>query len=82
MSEKMIHFSALLKQHHFNGECSIEIQMLKFVNENRLMSAFPNVSFVLRMYLYMMFSNCFGERSFSMLKIVNNQLRSSLAGRG
>uniref|UniRef100_H2YAF9 TTF-type domain-containing protein n=1 Tax=Ciona savignyi TaxID=51511 RepID=H2YAF9_CIOSA len=71
LPEEMIHFSALLKQHNFNRECSIEIQ--------NLMSAFPNVSVVLRIYLCLMISNCSGERSFSVLKRVKNHLRSSMS---
>uniref|UniRef100_H2ZDA0 HAT C-terminal dimerisation domain-containing protein n=1 Tax=Ciona savignyi TaxID=51511 RepID=H2ZDA0_CIOSA len=79
LPEKMIHFSALLKQHNFNRECSIEIQMFKFINENKLMSAFPNVSVVLRIYLCLMISNCSGDHSFSVLKRVKNHLRSSMS---
>ena len=46
LPEEMIHFSALLKKHHFNSECSIEFQMLKFMNENGLMCVFPNVLYL------------------------------------
>ena len=77
LSEKTIHFSTLIKQHHFNSECK-EIQMFRFKNENEFMHAFPNVSVVLRRYLCRMISNCWGERSFSVLKRVKNQLRLSM----
>ena len=73
----MIHFSKLIKQHHFNSECK-EIQMFRFINENEFMHAFPNVSIVFRLYLCLMISNCPGERSFSLLKRAKNQLRSSM----
>ena len=33
LPDEMIHFSTLIKQHHFNTECK-EIQMFKFINEN------------------------------------------------
>ena len=75
LPEKMIHFSTLIKQHHFNSECK-EIQMFKFINENEFMHAFPKVSVAFRLYLCLIISNCSGERSFSVLKRVKNQLRS------
>ena len=55
-----------------------EIQMFKFIIENEFMHAFPDVSVVFRLYLCLMISNCSGERSFSILKRVNNQLRWSM----
>ena len=73
----MIHFSSLIKQHHFNSECK-EIQMLSFINENKFMHAFPNVSVVFRLYLCLMISNCSGECSFSVLKRAKNQLHLSM----
>ena len=77
LPEEMIHFSTLIKQHHFNSECK-EIQVFRFINENEFMHAFPNVCVVFRLYLCLMISNCSGERSFSVLKRVKNQLRSSM----
>ncbi|CAK8695124.1 unnamed protein product [Clavelina lepadiformis] len=77
LPEEMIHFSTLIKQHHFNSECK-EIQMFKFINENEFAHAFPNVSVVFKLYLCLMISNCSGERSFSALKRVKNHLRSSM----
>ena len=77
LPEEIIHFSLLIKQHHFNSECK-EIQMFRFINENEFMHAFPKISVVLRLYLCLMISNCSGERSFSVLKRIKNQLRSSM----
>ena len=48
LPEEMTHFSTLIKQHHFNSKCK-EIQMFRFINENELMHAFPNVSIVFRL---------------------------------
>ena len=75
LPEEMIHFYALMKQHHFNNECK-KIQMFRFINENEFMHTFPNVSVAFRLYLCLMISDCSGERSFSVLKRVKNQLRS------
>ena len=55
-----------------------KIQMFRFINENQFMPAFSNVSVVFRLYLCLMISNCSGERSFSVLNRVKNQLRSSM----
>ena len=77
LREEMIHFSTLIKQHHFNSECK-EIQMFWFINENEFMHAFPNISAVFRLYLCLIISDCLGERFFSVLKRVKNQLRSSV----
>ena len=75
LHEEMIYFSALIKQHHFNSECK-QIQMFRLINENEFMHAFPNVSVAFRLSLCLIISNCSGERSFSVLKRVKNQLRS------
>ena len=71
LPQEMIHFSTLIKQHHFNSECE-EIQIFWFINENEFMHAFPNVSVIFRLYLCLIISNCSGERSFSVLKRVKN----------
>ena len=71
LPEEMIHFSTLIKQHHFTSECK-KIQMFRLINENEFMHAFSNVSLVFRLYLCLMISNCSGERSFSVLKRVKN----------
>ena len=72
LSQEMIYFSTLIKQHHFNSECE-EIQIFMFINENEFMHAFPNVFVVFRLYLCLIIiSICSGERSFSVLKRVKN----------
>ena len=48
LPEEIIHFSTLIKQHHFNSECK-EIQIFRFINKNEIMHAFPNVSVVFRL---------------------------------
>ena len=49
LPEEVNHFSALIKQHHFNSKCK-EIQMFGFINKNEFMHAFPKVSVVFRLY--------------------------------
>ena len=50
LPEEMIHFSTLTKQHHLNSEYK-EIQMSRFIDENKFMHAFANVTVVFRRYL-------------------------------
>ena len=52
--------------------------MYKLIKENGLESAYPNVNIVLRIHLSLMVTNCSGERSFSKLKRVKNEQRTSL----
>ena len=80
LSEELIQFSALLKTNL--GACldkkmNKEVQMYKLIKENGLESAYPNVNIVLRIYLSLMVTNCNGERSFSKLKHVKSQERTS-----
>lgn len=43
-----------------------------------LMSTFPNIEVCLRIFLCMMVTNCSGERSFSALKFIKNDHRSTM----
>ncbi len=55
---------------------SLELRMYRLLLENNLETVFPNTVIALRIYLSLMISNCSGERSFSKLKLIKNQLRS------
>ena len=57
---------------------SLELRMYRLLLENNLETAFPNVLITLRIYLSLMISNCSGERSFSKLKLIKNQLQSCM----
>jgi len=41
--------------------------------------AFPNVEAILRLFLSVMVTNCSGERSFSRLKRIKNELRVTMS---
>ncbi|XP_065642588.1 uncharacterized protein LOC136074212 [Hydra vulgaris] len=45
------------------------------LKRDHLESTFPNIEISLRIFLSMMVSNCTGERSFSKLKLIKNELR-------
>lgn len=57
---------------------STELKMLLLLNESKCVQTFPNVYIALRIYLSMMSSNCSGERSFSKLKRIKNEVRSCM----
>ena len=61
-----------------NVTCSNELNMYKGIINNSLKSIFPNVEIMLRMYLSLMISNVTGERSFSKLKLIKNNSRSTM----
>ena len=48
------------------------------IKSDALESTFPNIEIALRMYLTLMPTKCTGERSFSKLKIIKNQLRNCM----
>lgn len=57
---------------------ALELQYYRLIMENTLESCFPNVEILLRIYLSLMITNCSGERSFSKLKRIKNELRNTI----
>ena len=52
---------------------------LRNLTSEELTDTFPNVEIALRIFLSMMVTNCTGERSFSKLTSIKNELRSSMS---
>ena len=52
--------------------------MLQFILRQKILSTFPNVYVALRLFLTLPVSNCEGERSFSKLKRIKNELRTTM----
>ncbi|KYQ47809.1 hypothetical protein ALC60_13154, partial [Trachymyrmex zeteki] len=52
-------------------------ELCKMLYQRDLLTLYSNVNIVLRIFLCIMVSNCSGERSFSVLRRVNNYLRST-----
>ncbi|XP_059156041.1 zinc finger MYM-type protein 1-like [Physella acuta] len=82
-SSELIQFAELFKSIHGGKEQngyndSIELEMLMFLNRFKCIQSFPNVHIALRIYLCMMTSNCSGERSFSKMKKIKSDLRSTM----
>ena len=81
-SSELVQFSELYKTVSGTGKVqelhntSTELSMLLMLNENMCTQSFPNVHIALRIYLCMATSNCSGERSFSKLKRIKNEVCS------
>ncbi|KAK6186835.1 hypothetical protein SNE40_006103 [Patella caerulea] len=73
LSEEMVHFQALMKQ---TEKELTEASMYEMIVDRNISDTFPNVAVLLRIYLSLMVTNCSGERSFSKLKLIKNNLRS------
>ena len=70
--EHLKHYMAL------DGICETLPALYRKIVSDNLKSVFPNVEIALRVFMRMMVTNCTGERSFSRLKLIKNQLRSKL----
>lgn len=58
--------------------CETLSALYKKIISDDLKAVFPNVEIALRIFMCMMVTNCTGERSFSRLKLIKNQLRSTM----
>jgi len=61
-----------------NEETDNILGIYHLLKENKIEDTFPNVEIALRIFLSMMVTNCSGERSFSKLKRIKNELRSTM----
>jgi hypothetical protein len=75
-ADEFVQFFDLITKHF--PEKRSPHERYKVLKENHLDSSFPNVETTLRIYLTLMVSNCTGERSFSKLKILKNDHRSTI----
>jgi hypothetical protein len=53
-------------------------QLYSIIVEEGIQAAFPTIEVILRLFLSLMVTNCSGERSFSHLKRIKNELRSTM----
>lgn len=82
--DEMLQFSKLLSTPLFESvggsedTVPLEMDLFQLISRHSIQSTFPNVTVALNIYLCMMVSNCSGERSFSKLKIIKNELRNTM----
>ncbi|XP_068245391.1 zinc finger MYM-type protein 1-like [Palaemon carinicauda] len=77
--EEIVHFSGYMNQIKAPPEKCAPSAALKHLRNAGISEAFPNVDIAYRLYLTLPATNCEGERSFSVLKRVKNQLRSTMS---
>lgn len=65
-------------KHLLDETCESLAAVYKKLITDDLKSVFPNVEISLRIFMSMMVTNCGGERSFSRLKLIKSQMRSTM----
>lgn len=60
------------------GDSTSILSIYSILISYELISSFPNVEIALRIFLTFMVTNCSGERSFSKLKLIKNELRNTM----
>ena len=61
-----------------DDKVSFELRLYRIASAPGVREAFPNVNIALRIYLSLLVTNCSGERSFSVLGRVKNELRTTM----
>ena len=82
LGEEFVQFTELLKtdlaSHIGTKQDIVGLQFYCLIIDNSLESCFPNVDISLHTYLSLVVTNCSGECSFSKLKRIKNELRSTM----
>jgi hypothetical protein len=79
--KQFTHFAdtQLVESDDAEGSCqSWQQRMYTLLKRSGVEASFPNVEVALRIYLSLMVTNCSGERSFSVLKRIKNELCSTM----
>ena len=83
LANELVQFASLLRtpvvKQTWYTDASKELNMFRLLVKQGLAPTFPNVEITLRIYLCLMVSNCSGEHTFSRLKLMKNELRSTMA---
>ena len=71
------YFQPYIKQNTITEEISHQ-DMYHIIKKDRIAMVFPNVETVLKLFLSLPVTNCSGERSFSRLKHIKNETRTTM----
>ncbi|KAK0156467.1 Zinc finger MYM-type protein 1 [Merluccius polli] len=74
LAEELIQFRSFVSTEQDKTPANV----LQVVLKNGLQTTFPNVFVALRLFLTLPVSNCEGERTFSKLKQIKNELRTTM----
>ena len=84
LTDELLHFHLYVRQTQSQGlteEQSISLShedLYQIVCKKKIHIVFPNVEAIFRLFLSLMVTNCSGERSFSRLKSIKNELRFTM----
>ena len=85
LTDELLHFHLYVRQTQsrwLTEEQSISLShedRYQIVCREKIYTAFPNLEALFRLFLSLMVTNCSGERSFSRLKSIKNELRSTMS---
>ena len=85
LTDQLIHFHLYVRQTQIQGlteEQCISLShgdLYQIMCKENIHTVFPNVEPILRLFLSLWVTNCSGERSFSRLKSIKNELRSTMS---
>ena len=85
LTDELLHFHLYMRQaqsQELTEEQSISLfygDLYQIIGKEKIHTAFPNVEEILRPFPSLMVTNCSGERSFSRLKSIKNELRSTMS---
>jgi hypothetical protein len=80
LGNELVQFVSLIDAYKkdYGKHQSPELFYYQILEDQNFRATFPNLEIALKMYLVLMVSNCTGERSFSKMKIIKNQLRTTM----
>ena len=85
LSDELVYFYLYVRQTQSQGlteEQSISLSygdVYQIICKEKICTAFLNVEAISKLFLSLMVTNCSGERSFSRLKSIKNELRSTMS---
>ena len=79
LESELKHFHIYVKQNNSENKEVTHTSLYQIIFKDNLRQAFPNVECILRIFLCLMLTNCSGERSFSQLKRIKNELRTNMS---
>ena len=77
--DELMAFHLYVKQSHVEKGSFNHQQLYQIIKHEKIQAVFPNVETILRLFLYLMVTNCSSERSFSKLKRIKSVLRSTMS---
>ena len=77
LASELIHFHMYVKQNYFDKRQISHSDLHQLIFRDRIQLAFPNVEVILHMFLCLLITNCSGERTFSQLKRIKNELKTT-----